>query len=163
MALSAGVSKKFKDGLFWLDVGQPGSERVDQILDGVVRELQELLLKRRLLAAAALPVIIDDPVAQLSLWISEHKLSCLLVLDDVRTPSFELRLGSSSVQHALTYQVWTGTFMELELEQTNLTLLINTGKDDVADKVMAKLGDKGHIIEVDCVNPLLKPEVRRNA
>ena len=83
------------------------------------------------------------------------------MLDDVRTPSFELRLRSSSVQHALTYQVWTGTFMELE--QTGLTLLINTGKDDVADKVMAKSGDKGHIIEVDCVNPLLKPKVRRRA
>ena len=102
-------------------------------------------------------------ISRKQLKYPQHKLSCLLVLDDVRTPSFELRLGSSSVQHALTYQVWTGTFMELELEQTNLTLLINTGKDDVADKVMAKLGDKGHIIEVDCVNPLLKPEVRRNA
>ena len=105
LALAAGVSKQFNDGMFWLDVGQAGSERADQLLAGVVRELHQLLRNRRLLVAEALPATIEDPVAQLCQWISEHKLSCLLVLDDVRTPSFELRLGSSSVQHALTYQV----------------------------------------------------------
>ena len=49
----------------------------------------------------------------------------------------------------------TAKFVELELERTGVTLLVNTDRDDVA----AKLRCQDHLIEVDCVNPLLKPKV----
>jgi hypothetical protein len=101
LALSADVSTRFKDGMFWLDVGHAGSERVDQLLIPVVRELHDLLVNRRLPVAASLPANTD--VAALRELISKHELSCLLVLDDVWTANFELRLRSSSVQYACTY------------------------------------------------------------